>query len=336
MFAQRCSSDLNRPQSAVFMKRSVRAAQTWHGVKSRGSEAKALSGWGLVDRWWWGSGGGWCRKEVSPASDQESFSCCSKAGVLEHWHSLAWVIYSMIRHVLQQLLFGLAGLNSGTWAWEKWSGFNYSIVTSMILCLPQRHREVTPMRCFNGSLASKLGWLIDRTGPKAGYSFEWSRCMDLQPRSTTTWLLAQLTKGSGRCVPWSMISCKARDVGFVLWRWVALQEGVFVDLVLAPLGGHVCFIVFSCWAASKTTCKRSLLIWQKFRFTSCVVLCVVAVTHADIACVGAFGFVDSVLLVWFCNIEKIQFSHSVFNDHWWPGIPWFYDGLPDMASATKY
>lgn len=30
------------------------------------------------------------------------------------WHSLAWMIYSMIRHVLQQLLFGLAGLNSGT------------------------------------------------------------------------------------------------------------------------------------------------------------------------------------------------------------------------------
>ena len=29
------------------------------------------------------------------------------------WHSLAWMIYSTIRHVLQQLFFGLAGLNSG-------------------------------------------------------------------------------------------------------------------------------------------------------------------------------------------------------------------------------
>ena len=147
VFAQRCSSDRNRPQPAVFMNRSARAAQTWHSVKSRGSEAKALSGWGLVDRWWWGSGGGWCRKEVSPPSDQEKnlFAVAARQVSWSIWHSLPWVIYSMIRHVLQQLLFGLAGLNSGTWAWEKWSGFNYSIVTSMILCLPQRHREVTPM-----------------------------------------------------------------------------------------------------------------------------------------------------------------------------------------------
>ena len=161
MFAQRCSSDCNRGQ--VFMKRSVRAAQTWHSVKSRGSEAKALSGWGPVDRWWWGSGGGWCRKEVSPASDQEK-TLFPVAARQVSWQHLAFPCLDG--------LFDDSSWSSATFIWPCWTELGYLSLRQMErlqlfhccfddFLLPQRQREVTTvMFQWPSCSLSWAGWSI--------------------------------------------------------------------------------------------------------------------------------------------------------------------------------
>ena len=66
-------------------------------------------------------------------------------------------------------------------------------------------------------------------------------------------------------------------------------------LLLAPLGGTCVF--FPAEQRRKQLVNGLYSYDKKYRFTSCAILfCVVAITHADVACVGAFGFVDSVLL----------------------------------------
>lgn len=165
------------------------------------------------DRWGWGSG------EAGAGHlqmNRRSFFLLQQGRCLgSAWHSLAWMIYLMICHVRQQLFFGLAALNSALSLPEA-EPLQWFHCHSEDFCACLSASIKWQNWCFTGSPARQGTWSGWSMGPAP------SKCMGSCCSFQT--LIFGTSDERIRCVPWWMTSCGARVVGFVPWRWIALQE----------------------------------------------------------------------------------------------------------------